>query len=158
MLLSDCGIIPYFGRKDIQFIDSLCLNNGDMAAIKTRQSLSLYAMEMQSVIKPAWVVSTYYPPVKRSNALDDELRRIGFFNGYTLVKRYQSHRIAFIKGMFIDQEADFAYLLYKKNEPCSSFRPLCLSREGGNPFLHWLPACCKDGSPPSRGRQLKGAY
>ncbi len=143
VLLADCGMVPFFGRRDIQFIDSLCLNNGDMAAIKTKRLLSMYVKRMHEVIKPDWVVETYYPQLKHGNAFEDELRRIGFFNGYKLVKRYQSHQFVSIKGTFIEQDEDFVYLVYKKksNKP-SRLQVLFLGSVDNSSLEARRPAAC----------------
>ena len=114
ILLADCGVIPFFARSDLMFIDSLCLNNKDMTR-KIWRSIPLYAKYIQSVIKPEWVIDTYYPKLHHGNILNRELRKMGFYNKYTLLTTYQSQRFAYVKGKPTVQEVDFVYRLYTQN-------------------------------------------
>lgn len=114
VLLADCGVIPFFARNDLMFIDSLCLNNKDMTS-KTWHSLPLYAKYIQGVIKPEWVIDTYYPKLQHGNMLNSELQKIGFFNDYTLLTTYESHRFSYVRDTPTEQEADFVYRLYTRN-------------------------------------------
>ena len=114
VLLADCGLIPFFARMDIQFIDSLCLNNKEMTSKNMHHSQSLYAKRIQEVIKPEWVIDTYYPKLRHGNFLNDELHQSGFYNKYTMVTSYQSHRLSNQQGKITIQEADFSYQIYKR--------------------------------------------
>ncbi len=120
VLLADCGLIPFFARSDIVFIDSLCLNNKDMTR-KAWRSLPLYAKYLLEVIKPEWVVDTYYPKLHHGNELNIELRKFGFLNNYTLVGAYQSHRFSYERGKPTEQEADLVYLLYRNSKKKKEF-------------------------------------
>lgn len=114
VLLADCGVIPFFARSDLMFIDSLCLNNKDMTS-KTWHSLPLYANYMKEVIKPEWIIDTYYPKLQHGNELTSDLQKIGFFNDYTLLTTYQSHRFSYLRDTPTEQETDFVYRLYTRN-------------------------------------------
>ena len=114
VVLADTGIIPFYARNDIQFIDSLCLNNGEMAAIKLNHSGASYANQLKQSIKPEWIIDTYYPKLRHGNTLNDELQADGFYNQYKLIKTYQSHRFSYQHGLLQEQEADFSYRIYQR--------------------------------------------
>lgn len=114
VLIADSGLIPFYGRHDIQFIDSLCLNNSEMTDGKIYQSRMSYAKRIQDIIKPEWVIDTYYPKLEHGNDINDQLRNMGFFNSYTLRASYQSHRFSSEKGNLVEQEADFVYRIYQR--------------------------------------------
>lgn len=115
ILLADCGIIPFFARKDLQFIDSQCLTNAEMTSTKINLSLPLYAQYLQQKIKPDWVIRTYYPQWQRGNDLTELLQRHDFFNNYQLIAIYQSHRFDSQQGKPQQQEADFIYKIYVRD-------------------------------------------
>ncbi|WP_019218094.1 hypothetical protein [Legionella tunisiensis] len=79
ILLADCGIIPFFARKDLQFIDSQCLTNAEMTSTRIHRSLPLYAQDLQQKVKPDWVIRTYYPQWQRGNDLTELLQHHDFF-------------------------------------------------------------------------------
>ena len=119
VLLADCGVIPFFARNDIQFIDSLCLNNKDMTSSTLYRKTSLYAKRVQDIIKPEWVIDTYYPKLQHGNELNEALHKSGFYNDYTLATSYQSHRFSNESGRLTELEADFVYRIYKRKIPRS---------------------------------------
>lgn len=111
VLLADCGIIPFYSRHDIQFIDSLCLNNKEMTSMSGDQ----YNQYLQQRLKPEWIVDTYYPDLHHGNMLNETLKQKGFYNNYTLVKQFQSHAFAFEQGTIKEKAVDFVYLIYQRN-------------------------------------------
>ncbi|STX41254.1 protein LphB [Legionella donaldsonii] len=116
ILLADCGIIPFFARKDLQFIDSQCLTNAEMTSTRIHLSLPLYAQDLQQKIKPDWVIRTYYPQWQRGNDLTEVLQQHDFFKNYHLIVTYQSHRFDSLQGKPQEGEADFIYKIYARNE------------------------------------------
>jgi hypothetical protein len=114
VLLSDAGIIPFFARKDIQFIDGLCLNNKKMAAMKIDHDKVSYAHFFQKNLKPEWILDTYYPKLQHGNELNDELHASGFYKEYQLVRVYLSHQFSYQAGTPQEQEVDFIYRLYRR--------------------------------------------
>lgn len=116
VLIADCGVIPFFSREDIHFIDSLCLNNHMMTNRNYIASQTRYAHRIKNLIKPDWVVDTYYPQLGHGNDLNDELREMGFFKDYQLIKRYASHE--FVRNssrILVPKEEDFVYRVYQRH-------------------------------------------
>ena len=111
VLLADCGIIPFYSRHDIQFIDSLCLNNKEMTSMSANQ----YNLYLENRLKPEWIIDTYYPALRHGNMLNDQLKQHGFYNQYTLVKQFQSHAFAYEQGTIKEKAVDFVYLIYQRN-------------------------------------------
>lgn len=116
VLLADCGIVPFFARKDIQFIDSLCLNNPEMTSAKFNHSEFSYANYLKEIIKPDWVIRSFYPHWQQNeNDLTLFLQKLNFFKDYQLVTTYQSHRFSLQQGKFTKNEVDFVYKIYVRH-------------------------------------------
>ena len=88
--LVDCGIIPFYARQDLRFIDAQCLNNSELQQAPYRHHLALYAEHLQHDMKPDWVVINYYPLEHHGDYLADLLRQKGFFDQYQLVTTMKS--------------------------------------------------------------------
>ena len=81
-----------------------------MGQIHTASALQNYAIHIKETQHPTWVITSYYPRSRHSNALDEALKNINFFDDYTFVQRYQSH--AFLTNNA--RQEDFVYLIYKR--------------------------------------------
>jgi hypothetical protein len=116
VLIADCGVIPFFAREDIHFIDSLCLNNHMMTNRNYISSQTQYAYRIKNLIKPDWVVDSYYPKLAHGNNLNDELREMGFFKDYQLIKRYASHEFSRNSSKIpVPTNEDFVYRIYQRH-------------------------------------------
>lgn len=118
VLLDDCGIIPFFSREDIRFIDAQCLNNSDLTQKPFKNDLSLYADYLNSKVKPDWVITNYYPMESRGDYLTDLLYEKHFFKNYHLISTLSS-------GFYLKKNQpqgkkmiDFVYQIFKRvNKP-----------------------------------------
>ncbi|KGP63283.1 protein LphB [Legionella norrlandica] len=114
VLLDDCGVIPFFSREDLRFIDAQCLNNTDLTQTPFNRNLSLYAEYLNLKVKPDWVITNYYPIKSHGDYLTDRLWGIGFFNNYQLV--------AVLKSGYLNKSdlkekkiIDFVYQIFKRS-------------------------------------------
>lgn len=119
VLLDDCGIIPFFSREDIRFIDAQCLNNSDLTQKPFKNDLSLYADYLNSKVRPDWVITNYYPMESHGDYLTDLLDAKNFFKNYHLASTLSS-------GFYLNQNQpqgkkmiDFVYQIFKRayNKP-----------------------------------------
>ena len=114
VLLSDCGVIPYLARADIEFIDSQCLNNRDLTSKEINLSYPKYARFLQNVVKPDWVVKNYYPKSQSEDDLTRIMAANGFFKDYDFVTTFQSHELGWENGKIVRKQPDQAYMIYKR--------------------------------------------
>ncbi|KTD50325.1 protein LphB [Legionella quinlivanii] len=105
ILVSDCGVIPYFGRSDLEFIDSECLNNRDMTQYN---SLELYAVNLMQNARPDWIIYSVNE-LGRANDLMEILMAKGFLNHYHLVGVFPLYATRTNGQRF----ADFTYRVYR---------------------------------------------
>jgi len=115
VLLADCGLIPYFSRNDIEFIDSQCLNNQNLTSKEINLSYPKYAAYLQQVEKPDWVIRNYYPKTQSEDGLTRMMAENGFFTHYQLVTSYQSQQLGWKNGTIIQRNPDHVYLVYKRS-------------------------------------------
>ncbi|KTD59981.1 hypothetical protein [Legionella shakespearei] len=114
VLLNDCGIIPFSARYDLRFIDMQCLNNPELTQSPYLHRLDLYAEHLQQEIKPAWVITLYYPLESRSDYLTDLLEKNHFFDDYRLVTVLKSGFIPQEHALSSKRTMDFVFYLYKR--------------------------------------------
>lgn len=84
VLLGDCGLIPFYARPDIHFIDSQCLNNSELAQALSAKKLDLYITRL-SAEPPEWIVIN--KPVLEAG-LDVVIARLlaqGILQNYNLI-------------------------------------------------------------------------
>lgn len=115
VLLNDCGIIPFFSRRDIRFIDAQCLNNADLTKSPFNKDMSLYANYLDSELKPDWVIINYYPEESRGDYLTDLLEEKGFFKNYQLVTVLKSGYYLNEKAPEEEKMIDFVYRIFKRS-------------------------------------------
>jgi hypothetical protein len=114
VLLNDCGLIPFNGRPDLQFIDLQCLNNPELTQSPYLHRLDLYANHLQQEIKPAWVITLYYPLESRGDYLTNLLLKNHFFDDYQLVNVLKSGFIPQEQSLTSKRTIDFVFYLYKR--------------------------------------------
>ncbi|KTD61395.1 hypothetical protein [Legionella spiritensis] len=113
VLISDAGTIPFFARRDIQFIDDFCLNNKAMLRSDIHRSEALYAIEIEEHVKPHWVISTFYPLLNRWNEITNVLRKRHFFDHCERVAEFASRQYTYNRqGEPKPGPNDFGYQLY----------------------------------------------
>lgn len=112
--LSDCGIIPFFSRRDLYFIDAQCLNNPELTQSPYKENMSLYAKHLISDVKPDWIIVSYYPEDEIGDYLTDLLFENDFYNHYQFISTVNS-------GYFITNPSgqkkrviDFVYQVYRR--------------------------------------------
>ncbi|KTD79288.1 hypothetical protein [Legionella waltersii] len=114
--LSDCGIIPYYARSDIRFIDAQCLNNPNLTRSPYKENLPLYAKHLISQEKPNWLIVNYYPEEGHGDYLTDLLFENGFYNHYELLRTFQSGYLIPNSIGPKTKVIDFVYQVYQRKE------------------------------------------
>ncbi|KTC74289.1 protein LphB [Legionella birminghamensis] len=105
ILVSDCGIIPYFGRPDLDYIDSECLNNRQMTQ---HSSLENYALTLVRH-PPDWIIYSVNE-WNQANDLMEILIQQQFLKKYQLIAVYPLYARK-PNGQLV---ADFTYRIYKR--------------------------------------------
>jgi len=55
VLLGDCGLIPFYARPDLRFIDSQCLNNPELVRALREKRLDVYLAKLTTE-RPEWII------------------------------------------------------------------------------------------------------
>jgi hypothetical protein len=114
--LSDCGIIPFYTRRDLQFIDAQCLNNPELTQSPYKENMPLYANYLMTKVKPDWIIVSYYPEDSHGDYLTDLLYENGFYNQYQLKATLQSGYLDPATNNSKKKVIDFVYQVYKRRE------------------------------------------
>lgn len=109
--LNDCGIIPFYARSDLRFIDAQCLNNPQLTEYPYKDNLPLYAQHLMSKVKPNWIIINYYPEDSHGDYLSDLLYENGFYDRYELITTLQSGYFTPVNKSKI---IDFVFQVYKR--------------------------------------------
>lgn len=116
VLLGDCGVIPFYTRRDIHFIDSQCLNNLDLTHSPYRKNLALYADHLKNDVKPDWIITNYYPLEHHGDVLTHFLRQTDLFEHYELVSTLESGISRSDSPTNKERVIDYVYQIYKRRE------------------------------------------
>ncbi len=118
ILLNDTGIIPFYGREDLRFIDSQCLNNASLSHFPYVHDIELYANYLQYQLKPDWVIVSKYPlEFHHNDFLIDLLKKEHFFSDYKLVSRLESKGCSNpFSSMCSQKSVDYVYLIYNRRK------------------------------------------
>jgi hypothetical protein len=108
VLLDDCGMILFYARPDLHFIDSQCLNNEPLAQAISHNTLAQYVNYLQNQVKPEWVVINKFSLSAHLNSLMEVLEQTHFLEDYQLVAIFHS-------GV-LSKRNEFTphYLIYKR--------------------------------------------
>ncbi len=115
VLLGDCGIIPFYSRSDIRFIDSQCLNNAPMTQKPYYGDVKSYAYAMQTQIKPDWVIVTKPLFEAHGDFLMEQLDKNHFLDDYKLVAHFQSGAMLSSKHGS-HKVIDYVYRVYQRSQ------------------------------------------
>lgn len=113
VLLGDCGLIPFYARPDLRFIDSQCLNNAELTQAPYRQNRALYVTYLREQVKPDWVIVSKPLLDIRSDPIISSLEQTGFLTHYQLVAQFQSGAV--LPDAQGKKTIDYIYLVYKRD-------------------------------------------
>ncbi|MGL5742094.1 MAG: protein LphB [Legionella sp.] len=113
VLLNDTGIIPFYARPDLRFIDSQCLNNATLAHGHFHP-LNLYANYLHHQLKPNWVIVSQYPlEIHHEDFLTELLNKSHFFADYQQVAKLSVEKCA-SEATCSQKKVDYIYLIYQR--------------------------------------------